>query len=761
MTMRLLFVTPQLPWPAAQGTTLRNFYLIQAAATRHAVDLLSFSADPAPDLGPLTRLCRRVETVPLPRRTRAHRLRDLVLGHADMERRLWSPALSERLELLLAGGGYDAVQLEAFEVAGALLGPAALRREAMCDGAWWPTVVFDDHNAEYELQASAARLDARLPRRWPRAAYSAIQARRLRRREALYCCAADLTLAVSEEDAAAIERIAPGVRALVVPNGIDCAAFPPPAPGPEPTIFFAGKLDYRPNVDACEWLVQDILPRVLRDVPGARVVLAGRDPAPAVAGLAGPHVEVTGVLSEEALARRRAAAWVYAVPMRMGSGVRFKALEALAAGVPLVATPLGASGAGTIHEQHALIASDAAAFAAALSRLLRNAGERTRLSRAGLALAEARHDWRHITPRLLDVYEQLRAPRKPVSVITTLLNERQSAPALLGSLAGQSRSADELVVADGGSTDGTQELVDAAARGGGAGVPPATHIRLLRVPGANISTGRNRAIAAAAHDTIAATDGGVVLAPGWLERLTAPLARHADLAGVSGFFVASPQTLWERALGATTLPEVEEITPTGFLPSSRSVAFRRSVWDAAGRYPEWLDYCEDLVFDLALTERCGPLRFQPRAVARFRPRPTPATFFRQYYRYARGDGKAGLFARRHAIRYATYGGGMLLALHAALGRPRLPSQGPSSATVHTVSRALALFFLATGAITYVHRPLQRLGHQSAGVDQFAAAAPLIPIIRVIGDAAKMLGYPPGVLWRLRQRLRTGAWPEHS
>src|SRR5258708_873011 len=113
-----------------------------------------------------------------------------------MERRLWSRAFAGRLHAMLAEGKYDAVQLEGFEVAGYLLGAGALRAEQAGRVPWLaraaPKLIFDDHNAEYELQASAARLDSRLPRRWPRAVYSAVQAHRLRAREALYAAAADL-----------------------------------------------------------------------------------------------------------------------------------------------------------------------------------------------------------------------------------------------------------------------------------------------------------------------------------------------------------------------------------------------------------------------------------------------------------------------------------------------------------------------------------------------------------------------------------------
>ncbi|HZR97761.1 MAG TPA: glycosyltransferase [Chloroflexota bacterium] len=315
--------------------------------------------------------------------------------------------------------------------------------------------------------------------------------------------------------------------------------------------------------------------------------------------------------------------------------------------------------------------------------------------------------------------------RDRVALVATVLNEGATIDALLASVAAQTRSPDEIRLVDGGSTDDTQARARAwAARG----LPLTIEVR----PGASISAGRNAAIAATSAPLVAVTDAGVRLAPEWLAELTRPFADPAvDV--VAGFFRAAPRTAFEYALGATTLPFEADLDPARFLPSSRSVAFRRTAWARVGGYPEWLDYCEDLVFDLALKRAGCRFAFAPRAIAHFRPRPTLRAFFRQYYLYARGDGKADLWRERHAIRYGAYLG---LPLLLALVRRQPALAVPAAALV--------------GA--YVRRPYERLWALTAGQPAGLRVAALLwpPLLRVAGDVAKMLGYPVGVTWRLRR-----------
>ncbi len=318
-----------------------------------------------------------------------------------------------------------------------------------------------------------------------------------------------------------------------------------------------------------------------------------------------------------------------------------------------------------------------------------------------------------------------------VSVIVTVMNEGEAIRPLLDSLIQQTRLPDEIVICDGGSTDDTLAVL--------AEYEEWLPLRVIVAPGANISQGRNQAIAAAAGPIIAATDAGVVLSPYWLEDLARPI-EMGETAVASGWFESDPYTDFEVVMGSTVLPSRRDIDPDTFLPSSRSVAFLKSAWEAVGGYPEWLDYSEDLVFDMALHERYGAFPFVDTAVAYFRPRGSLRAYFRQYYLYARGDGKADLWRKRHAVRYLTYLVGLPTILW-LIWREKIWGW-------------LALF---AGVGAYSRRPAQRVWDNTWGWRPPARvrAFALIPIIRLVGDVAKMFGYPVGLWLRWKQRgMRT-------
>ena len=224
-----------------------------------------------------------------------------------------------------------------------------------------------------------------------------------------------------------------------------------------------------------------------------------------------------------------------------------------------------------------------------------------------------------------------------VSLIMTARNEAASIEAFLDGLAAQTRPPDETVIVEGGSDDGT---VEAIQRRIAAGAP----IRLIVEPGANISRGRNIAIDAADGPIIAATDAGCRLEPDWLERLTRPLIDDPALDVSGGFYAIDAHNHFEEVSGLLTLPgQLTPVDPKTFLPSTRSVAFRKSAWERAGGFPEWLYAAEDTLFDLKLKSLACRFAFVPDAKVHWRPYGTWRKFARAFYRYGVGSGRTVTF----------------------------------------------------------------------------------------------------------------------
>jgi sugar transferase (PEP-CTERM/EpsH1 system associated) len=394
--MKVLMLAPQVPWPPRQGTMIRNFHVARRLAEHHDVTLLGFG-DPARSAGPLAQDGVEVIAVPPPPpRPLGRRFSDL-LGDPvpDLARRLESDAMWREVADL-AGRGFDVVQIEGFEMAPYGL---ALRREGAP-----PRLVYDAHNAEWVLQDRAWRADLARPAAWPGAGYSFLQTRKIRRYEAALLGAVDATVAVSEADAAALQPLAPAARLVVVPNGVDTTAFKPAGPAEEEDglMVFTGKMDFRPNIDAMTWFARTVWPRLRAARPGARLAIVGRDPAPAVAGLAGDGIEVTGEVPDVRPWLARAA--VAVVPLRIGGGTRLKVLEAMAMGKAIAATTMAVEGLGLSDGAEVRLADRPEALAEALGTLLDQPEERRRLGTAARRRAVADYRWEALVPAIEALY---------------------------------------------------------------------------------------------------------------------------------------------------------------------------------------------------------------------------------------------------------------------------------------------------------------------------------------------------------------------
>ena len=402
MSPKLLFLTPDLPYPPHQGAAIRTLNLIKNLAPRYEIRLLSFvqERDISRRIEALAHYCASMVTVPSPHRSTARRAMSVLFSpNPDMALRLPSPEFSDALRISLSRERFDFVQTEAIEMA--QYGLAVKRMKLPSQ----PLVVLDDINAEYLLQRRAFETDVRQPRRWLAAIYSLIQWRKLQRYESHACRQLDRTVVVSEADAKALQRLVPALQCAVVPNGVDTDFFTPwEAEDSDTTLVFTGKMDFRPNVDAVLWFAQEVLPLIQREMPQVSLKVVGRNPHPRLQGLQrSSNIILTGYVDD--VRPYIAEAAVYVVPLRVGGGTRLKLLEAMSMAKAIVSTSLGCEGIPIRPDRELVIADDPESFARAVVRLMRYRERRAQLGISARELAVSEHDWRHITPLLERVYE--------------------------------------------------------------------------------------------------------------------------------------------------------------------------------------------------------------------------------------------------------------------------------------------------------------------------------------------------------------------
>lgn len=407
---KILILTPQLPYPPEQGTSLRNYHILRGLTTHHEVSLLSFDENRDwPRIPVELSFCQEIETVPAPRRSTIDRVRSLITSRQpDIAQRLRSTHLEELLNKLLSPRNpdiprpFDIVQIEGLELGYTL----ALARNA-CPSI---KIVFDNHNAESELQRRAYLTDRHNPRRWHASLYSFVQASRLKAYEASICRQADWITMVSEEDKRIAQDLVPGLRATVVPNCIDINDYDlaQENEGISHDLLFVGKMDYRPNVDAVLWFAKEIWPELRQSRPSITWAIVGKNPHPRLRSLQElDGIRLTGRV--ERIQPYLKGAKVVILPFRVGSGTRLKFIEAIASGKAIVGTNVGVEGFNVIDGQELLIADRPADFIRAVLLLLDDSNRRALLGAAGKEKAKE-YDWRKVIPIFDQVYENLLAP---------------------------------------------------------------------------------------------------------------------------------------------------------------------------------------------------------------------------------------------------------------------------------------------------------------------------------------------------------------
>lgn len=318
-----------------------------------------------------------------------------------------------------------------------------------------------------------------------------------------------------------------------------------------------------------------------------------------------------------------------------------------------------------------------------------------------------------------------------ISVVSTVRDDRGGLAEMLAALEAQTRPPDEVVIVDGGSSDGTLELLEGWSR-------QKLRLRVLSAPATNISGGRNVGIEAAAHEWIACTDAGCRPVPTWLEAIDRA-RRSADL--LTGVFTVDRDTAFERMIAVTHYPDPAELQQRravvslshrlfgrrfeAKLAGGRSMAFAKTTWRTLGGFPEGVYAGEDQAFSVSLVERGYRAVLLPEASVAWRPPSTWGENARMFFTYCRGDVRSRGRAR-HAARALAWTAG-----------PALARRGGAA------PRLLVLL----GAAGYLALPVHRARRSGASPLEWWR----IPLLIAVKDLSQVAGAATGLMDTLKGR----------
>ena len=406
--MRILFIVPYVP------TLIRTrpYNLLRTLARRgHSLTLATLWETPREHAALAALADENVEVLaaPLPRWRSAVNSLYALSSHLPLQARYcWQPALAAQLAQRLSTPGvkFDVIHVE--HLRGAEYGRWVQRRPL----GQRPPLIWDSVDCISLLFAQTARHSRSRLGRW----MARLELHRTRRYEGEAVQSFDGVLATSDRDAAALEQLAaelagtsagPTHRVQTLPNGVDTDYFyPAREPVTASRVVFSGKMSYHANVSAALTLVSDIMPHVWTKNPEVEVVLAGSAPPREVRALASrfaPRVTVTGHVAD--LRPHLQAAALAAAPIPYGAGIQNKVLEAMACGVPVVASPQASSAIAARPGSELWVAESPEAFATQILHLLSDPALRQALGAAGRQYVETHHRWDRIVGHLEALYD--------------------------------------------------------------------------------------------------------------------------------------------------------------------------------------------------------------------------------------------------------------------------------------------------------------------------------------------------------------------
>ena len=394
--MRVLQLAPRVCWPLDTGAKLRNYHLARVLSRDARVTLLAFGDSSSAEL---RAVYDEIVTVP---RGSGYSLGKLLRGAVGRTPlpllNYTSQEMTDAVSRLFTENEFDVVQVESIHLMNYLRTIRANAKRAL--------VICDWHNIESELMQRYSEQEKSAPRR----AYARRTARLMKDFEQRALSEFDAHIAVSERDAEALRSVNPSANVFVIENGVDSSYYASAGSDARNRIVFVGSMDYHANVEGVVKFARHVWPAVHQQSPKLVFTIVGKDPAPAVRELSSINgVEVTGSVADVRPYYREAVAAV--VPLNVGGGSRLKILEAMAAGVPVVSTTLGAEGSHVRDGENILIADGEDRLTKGVMDLINDEKLRAQLVSGGHALVAERYDWVRLGAKLFEYYQHLLSER--------------------------------------------------------------------------------------------------------------------------------------------------------------------------------------------------------------------------------------------------------------------------------------------------------------------------------------------------------------
>lgn len=327
-----------------------------------------------------------------------------------------------------------------------------------------------------------------------------------------------------------------------------------------------------------------------------------------------------------------------------------------------------------------------------------------------------------------------------ISFVTTVFNEGKEIDTFLESLTAQTKKPDEIIIVDGGSTDNTVLKV-----GEWKNKNKEWKITLLIRKGTTIAQGRNEAIREAKEEIIAMTDAGCIIHSDWLEKITKPFTDpKVDL--VAGFYKMTGESVFQKCLACYLGILPQKLDPENFMPSARSIAFRKKVWEKIGGFNENLERAgEDTLFNYQAKKLGFSFRMAKDALVDWKVPAEWKEAIKKFYFYAKGDGQIGIWwhpsqrTSTHNFKisaiYGRYFLGLLFLIFGFYG----------AATSSAYFRILWLVLLVSFIFYFIWTI--RKNYQFVKVRQ---AIFILPMIQIVSDIAVMIGFFSGTINRVNK-----------